>query len=295
MQDQSVERRIGALAGRQHATVARRQLLWLGISARVIERLIASGFLIPIHRGVYLVGHRAAPPLADEMAAVLAYRGKAAVSHESCGALLRIVPRPAVVHLTVDRGIRGKPGISLHYSPLDAADIRRHERISVTSPARTLLDLASVLDYEELERAAAEAWARRLVRRSELQAQVVRNPHRPGIPALRALLELDHDPARTRSRAERLLLRLIRESGLPEPETNVYIGSHEVDCVWRAQRFVVEFDSWSFHSSRRSFERDRRKDAELLALGHRVLRLTWRRLTCEPDAVIALIGRALDH
>lgn len=289
-----MERRIAALASRQHATVARRQLLRLGVSARVIDRLITAGFLIPVYRGVFLVGHRAAPPLAHEMAAVLCYRGPAAVSHASAGAMLEITARPSgVIHLTVERGIRARLGIALHYSPLDPGEIRRHQGIPVTNPARTLLDLGACLRPDEFERAAAEAWAKRLVRRSELQSQVDRNPHRPGTPALRALLELDTDPARTRSNAEMLLLRLIRDAGLPEPETNVHVGPHEVDCIWRAQKLVIEFDSWTFHSSRRAFENDRRTDAALLALGYRVLRITWRRLTREPRAVVALLDRAL--
>ena len=51
--------------------------------------------------------------------------------------------------------------------------------------------------------------------------------------------------------------------------------------------------SYTFHSSRRSFERDRRKDRDLQALGYTVLRITWRQLTEEPEAVVATITRAL--
>ncbi len=290
---EGVDWTIAALAGRQHGVVARGQLLRLGLTRKVIERRIAAGSLIPIHRGVYMVGHRAAPPLAPEMGAVLAHRGRAAASHLSAGAVLELTSRPTVVHVTVPHGARSRRGIVVHCSPLDPTEVRRHQRIPVTSPARTLLDLAAILEPDDFERAAAEAWSRRIVRRQELEDQLTRSPHRRGAPALRALLALDRDPARTRSRAERLLLRLIRDARLPEPETNQYVGPHEVDCLWRAQRLVVEFDSWSFHSSRRAFERDRRKDAALLALGYRVLRLTWRRLTGEPQAVVALLNRAL--
>ncbi len=210
--------------------------------------------------------------------------------------MLAITRRPkGLVHLTVDREIRARRGIVLHYSPLDPTDIRRRERIPLTSPARTLLDLGASLDEDELEQAAAEASALRLVTRPQLQAQVDKHPHRPGTPSLRALLELDRDPALSRSKAERRLLNLIRNANLPEPETNVDVGPHEVDCLWRAAKLVVEFDSWTFHSSRQAFERDRRKDAALLALGYRVIRITWRRLTREAEAVISQIRRALAH
>src|SRR3954467_1644005 len=80
----------------------------------------------------------------------------------------------------------------------------------------------------------------------------------------------------TRSEAERRLLELVRAARLPLPETNVRLGRHEVDFLWRAEGLVVEGDGSAFHSSRRAFERDRRRDAELLTMGLVVVRLTWR-------------------
>ena len=71
------------------------------------------------------------------------------------------------------------------------------------------------------------------------------------------------------------------------------IGGYEVDLVWREARLIAEIDGYAFHSSRRSFERDRRKDRDLQALGYTVLRFTWRELTAEPEAVVAAITRAL--
>ena len=89
------------------------------------------------------------------------------------------------------------------------------------------------------------------------------------------------------------MLDLIRAAGLPSPETNVRVAGCEVDLVWRAQRLVVEIDSWAFHSMRRSFEGDRRKDQELVGKGWRVIRITWRQLTYEPHAVVAALATAL--
>ena len=101
------------------------------------------------------------------------------------------------------------------------------------------------------------------------------------------------EPALTRSEAERRALELIRAARLPTPETNVHIHGHEVDLLWREQRLVVEIDGYAFHSSRRSFERDRRKDRELAAAGYLILRITWRELTDERDAVVATLSAAL--
>ena len=89
------------------------------------------------------------------------------------------------------------------------------------------------------------------------------------------------------------MLELIRAARLPVPQTNVRVGRYEVDMLWPEQRLVVEIDGFAFHSSRAAFERDRRRDAALQALGYRVIRLTWSRLVDEPHAVVALIAAAL--
>ena len=65
---------------------------------------------------------------------------------------------------------------------------------------------------------------------------------------------------------------------------NAPAGDWEADFLWREHRLVVETDGYAFHSSRRAFERDRRKDQELQAAGYRVVRFTWRQIADEPEA-----------
>ena len=120
-----------------------------------------------------------------------------------------------------------------------------------------------------------------------------RAPSRRGAGALRELL--DGRPTLTRSEAERRLLALIRRARLPAPQTNVRVAGHEVDCHWHAERLVVEVDGYAYHAGRDAFERDRRRDTDLLAAGRRVIRVTWRRIVDEPEAVIAAIAQALAH
>jgi len=131
------------------------------------------------------------------------------------------------------------------------------------------------------------------VRRRRLLDEVERNRRRRGTATLRAVLELDGGPARTRSEAERILLALLRRAALPSPETNARLGPYEVDFVWRQERLVVEVDGYAFHADRRAFERDRVRDGELQARGIRVIRVTWRQLTDRPETVLARIARAL--
>lgn len=207
-----------------------------------------------------------------------------------------LIPSPGLdrVEVTVASGGRKRLDIEIHRTArLDRKDTRRIEGIPVTSPARTLLDLSTVLPASPLERAVAEAEVRRLVRRSEPLVQLNRHRGRRNVGALRALLDRDGGPALTRSRAEEELLRLVRAASLPPPQTNVRIGGYEVDFLWREKRVVVEVDGFAFHSSRAAFERDRRRDAELQGRGFTVIRVTWRQLVDEPEAVIARIAAAL--
>jgi very-short-patch-repair endonuclease len=84
-----------------------------------------------------------------------------------------------------------------------------------------------------------------------------------------------------------------RKAQLREPEVNVRMEGYEVDFLWRVERLVIEIDGRAFHSSDRSFENDRRRDAVLLAAGLRVMRVTWRQIVREPEALLVRLVRAL--
>jgi very-short-patch-repair endonuclease len=126
-----------------------------------------------------------------------------------------------------------------------------------------------------------------------LLAEVERFRGRRGVTRLRHLIAGSDHPMLTRSEAEERFLALIRAAELPVPELNVLVDGYEVDFLWREQRVAVEVDGFRFHSSRRAFERDRRRDADLQNLGFSVLRLTWRQVVDESHATIARTARAL--
>ncbi len=93
--------------------------------------------------------------------------------------------------------------------------------------------------------------------------------------------------------AERKLLSLIRSGGLPCPKTNVQADGFELDFLSPEAGLVVEVDSFAHHSDRRAFERDGVRDAVLAARGLVVIRVTWRQLVSEPEAVISRIREVL--
>jgi very-short-patch-repair endonuclease len=81
--------------------------------------------------------------------------------------------------------------------------------------------------------------------------------------------------------------------GCPRPLANATVGRYEVDLLWPTERLVVEVDGYAYHRTRAAFERDRRRDADLQGAGYRVLRVTWRQLAREREAVVAQVARAL--
>lgn len=286
------DRLILALARGQHGAVAVRRLAAVGVSRKVLRHRVSAGWLVPMHRGVYLVGPLRTP-LTEPMAAVLALGDGALLSHWPA-AVLWDLRRPAggPMHVTVSgRDARGPAEIMVHrVKDLHPADRTSRHGIPVTSPARTLLDLASHVSARDLNRATDEARVHHLVTDLTLNEQFQRYPHHRGIAALTNAIQ--NDPKLTRSEAERRFLELIRAARLPEPETNARVHAYEVDFLWRDQRLIVEVDGYAFHSTRRSFERDRRRDADLNARDHRVLRVTWRQITNEPEALVATLALA---
>jgi very-short-patch-repair endonuclease len=216
------------------------------------------------------------------------------VSHEWAGAIIGIRgPASGPIDITVPSGsTRVRPGIRVHRTRrLDRHDTQVHEKVPLTSTARTLLDLAETLSRKEFERAFEQAQIHHLVRLSELRAMVERSSGFPGARALRSVLAAE--PALTRSAAERRLLELLRAAEIAPAATNVRVGPYEVDFLWAAERLIVEVDGYAFHSSRAAFERDRARDAALQATGYRVMRATWRQIDNRPEALIARVARAL--
>mgnify|MGYP001018653413 FL=1 len=114
-----------------------------------------------------------------------------------------------------------------------------------------------------------------------------------GTRRLRELLDRLDGPRLTRSEAEARLLALLRRSRLPLPSTNVRVGRYEVDMLWSSHRLAVEVDGFAFHGTRAAFERDRVRDADLQALGLRVIRVTWRQIVEEPEATVARLAGML--
>lgn len=286
---------IEGTANAQHGIVSRAQLLDSGLPESTIDRRLRSGRLRPVHRGVYAL--RGGLGLhARAMAATLACGARSFVSHVTAAALTDIVPEPdrtEPVDISLPgRGHRRVAGIHKHADRQGAPeDVTALDGIPITTPIRTLIDLASVFDFRGLERAVARSERNGLVTADLLRRALAGLSAQRGVAKLRQLLG-QAERILTRSAAEEILLQLVRAAGLPMPRANVRIGRYEVDFLWPAERVIVEVDGYRYHSSRHHFEEDRARDAFLVSRGYRIIRLTWKQLTDEDQRLQTLVRLA---
>jgi very-short-patch-repair endonuclease len=281
------DREIATIAGRQHGVIARSQLVALGLSAESIKRRVRAGRLHLLHRGVYAVGHTVLRVEGRWIAATLATAG--VLSHASAAAAwdLRALGAGSI-HVTVRANRRRREGVRIHRSrSLETRDVTVHRGIPITTPARTIIDLASTLRGRPLESALDRAEHLRLLDFSELRAR----PIPPSLQAVLSLYAAQTNP--TRSDLEERFLQLCDDHGLPRPQTNVRIEGFEVDFAWRDERLIVEVDGYAYHRQPTRFEDDRERDVLLKLAGWQVLRFTWAQITRRPGWVARAVFSTL--
>jgi very-short-patch-repair endonuclease len=298
--------------------VTLRQLDAIGIRGTSVKRRVANGGLVRIYRGVYAVGHVQRTREARWMAAVMACGRGCFLSHLDAAALWRIydsrasaihvltvarsarrLPGASAIHvLTVARSARRLPGIKVHRARrLDPADVTTKDGIPVTTVARTLVDLTDVLPSDRILRAIREAEYLTLLDTDTLTAAVQRATGRRRLTKLTKAIERHRPGQIVREELEHRFLELVHAAGLPDPETNVKVKTrlrtYEVDCLWRREGVAVELDGRAAHARAAAFEEDRARDAALTATALRPLRFTWRRVTEEPEDVLAELKATL--
>jgi hypothetical protein len=280
---------IAELARRQHGVVGRAQLIALGLGGDAIDWRVRRRRFHRVHKGVYAVGHLALTRNGRFMAAVLACGDGAALSHFSAAVLWRILEGEGqAIHVTAERERKCR-GVVVHRAPLRGERLMRLG-IVVTTPARTIVDLADVVPRRRiLERAIDEAEYLRL----DWQSAAPRRG-RKGSGLLSSVLAV-HTPGSTRtfSELEEIFLALCDRSGFPRPEVNCCIEGYLCDFVWREQRLIVETDGERAHGTARARERDAVRDAELQLAGWTVVRVSYARLLNDPDGVAAQVGNVL--
>ncbi len=287
--------------------MAKRQLVACGLSAGQLERDVRDGLLLPLFHGVYAVGHAAIGPRARIRAAALACPASV-VSHRSAAWLLGIREVAPVVIDVIPVRQRGRKmdGIKARRVPVPAP----RERVAVagipcTSVARTIVDLAGTQGEDQMRDTFERAATERLLDVATVEAVLDAGPRRRGAPCLRRVIASWRPVAETarhatfRSLFEAKLLPLLAAAGLPLPRVNAPVRTAErvleVDLLWPRERFAVEADSRRHHGIEVAFERDHRRGRELLAARYGLLRVTWREIEEEPEAVFAVVRGELER
>jgi very-short-patch-repair endonuclease len=268
--------------------IARAQLLALGLGEDAIQHWIKRERLIPLYRGVYALGHAALDGRARWVAAVLACGPGAALSHRSA-ASLRGLRASSIIEVTTPVARRPRPGIRLHTARLADDEREIVDGIPTTSVARTLLDLATILEPQALEAAFNEAQYRRLTSPTSLAALLDRHPRTKNRATLRRLLARKC-LTRTRTEMEADFLAFCDDRGLPRPEMNVARLLRgrwiEADGLYADPGVLIELDGGS-HMTTERFHSDRSRDRANLVEGLPTVRVTPRHLREEADELAA--------
>jgi hypothetical protein len=289
--------RVARRAAEEWGVLSLDELRDCGLSRDAVRVRVRNGRLHRMHRAVYAVGH-ARPPLEGRfLAAVKACGPRAVLSHFSAAALFGFVRWDDRYPEVTVRGTatRVLDGLRVHRTRvLEPRDVVRHEGIPTTSPARTLLDLASALDYRPLRRAVRQAQSLRCVSLRQLVEVLARLGPRRGSRKLARIVATG--PAPTRTELEDIVLDMILSGGMAHPDVNVPLvlaGRRVVpDFRWPDQHLVVEADGGAWHDHKLAREDDAERQALLEAHGERVVRVTWDQAIAQQVQTLSRIRAA---
>jgi hypothetical protein len=275
------DQRADRLASRQHGAISGSQALKTGLTRRQIERRLASGRWLPVARSVYVTASSSDTLQRRCMVACLAGPPGTVASHLTAAALFGLSAAPPVPHLTVPRGSSGRQREAVvHFGSLVKRDTCKVGPIPTTTPARTLVDCAGILDYEPLCNLVDSALYRKLADPALIEQAVTRACRAPGRKGTRLLgdaLSVWVSGVRPGSPAEARVLRCLARWGLPAPERQFIIRDAmgrfvaRVDFAWPWRRGLMEYDGERYHGPR-GWQPDAKREARLEALGWTIVR-----------------------
>ena len=280
------ERRLERIGSSAHGVVTYEEALAAGVRRWEIEHRANTGAMIRVHPGVYRLGHCAPSDDARYMAAVKACGPGACLSGLAAAHHLALLDeRPELVEVTA-RVARRIEGLIVHRARRAPVEKTMHRGIPVSTPARTLVDIAARLEDEDLGRACHQAFVLYRCALPDVERVLRRRPSTAG--ARRLLRMVGGEDPLLLSRLEREFLKLLREAGLQLPsEVNRRQREGRVDFRWPELHLIVELDSYRFHGSRRAWERDRRRDRIARRRGDELLRYVWSDVFDSPDEMLA--------
>lgn len=227
--------------------VMRAALLGEGYTDGELHRARRQGLLVTLRPGAYLpsdddrLGDRESRYAMTVIAAATSLAGDEAVLSHASAAVLHGLPLWGVAldraHLTrgADSGGRRSAHLHVHMAPLAPDEVTEVDGVRVTTPARTVVDLARTLPFTQAVSVVDAALHAELVRHGDLADALARTGRRRGSPAARRVMAfadgLAYGPGESRSRVA------MHRAGLPRP-----VLQHEIRD--RSGRFVGQVDFW---------------------------------------------------
>ncbi len=299
-----VDDAIAELASRQYGLFSRAQAAAAGCSRSLVQRRLAAGRWLLEAPGVYGLPGWPGSWRRSLMLAVLDAGTEAVVSHRAAAALHRLTAfLPGGLEVTVPHGNhQRRSDVTVH----QCTDLRECDRVvvdglPVTTPARTLFDLAAVTRRGRLAVALDDAHASRACSIEEVRAvyDALARRGKRGMKMLGAVLaERGSGYVPPGSELERRLLRVLSEGGLPPPTSQLAVpwrqeAQGRVDLAYPERRIILEADGRRWHTRTHDFEVDRQRDRAATLVGWSVYRFTWAEITAQPDAVRETVRQAL--
>lgn len=299
---------IYTLASKQDGVVNRRQLLASGVSSNQIGTRVKNRFLRKLYAGVYAVGHDRLTPRGRQRAAVMAGGPRAVLSHRTAATLLGLLPPNAKLEVIrssspdrhrppPDHASRSiHPGLVIHRTrSLTPDEVTMRYGIPVTSPVRTVINLAERESPKALDTAIRRGIAGKLFDLHDLNLAILRTRGRKGMAKLRKVLE-QWNPRKlmSRSELENKVADIFPTWGVPPPIINGSRCGYEVDFQWPGSNILLESDGNRYHLSQADRRRDYRKMLDLTAAGNIVCRLDEDMINDEPWKVGMTVRKLLE-
>lgn len=294
-------------AGNQYGLFTTSQAVASGVNRTTLYRRSRLGRYVLEHPGVFSFAGLPESWERSVLAACLAAGDEAVASHRAAARLWGLTDRSDdIVEITVPGPRHPRlHGVLVHRSAdLMARHTTVRRRIPVTNPLRTMVDLAAVLEAEQVEDAldAGLAWPSLFsVRAVATILNELAGRGRRGAGVLRKVLEeRELGNAASDSQLENRMAKLLRRAGLPRAvfhhvvrtPTGVFLA--EVDFAYPDVKLAIEVDGFGVHGTPRAMAKDFVRQNGLVPYGWRVLRFTWRQVVREPEMVAAAVAAALD-
>lgn len=289
-----------AIAGRQDGAISLRQMKEVGLRRCRWRWLANSGRWTELLPGVYGVVGAPASWQQRLRAVGLWLRSDFALSHATAATLHRFPgfhQEPVIA--TAGRCVRAPDGVTIHrVAALSTKDLASVAGLRVTTPTRTLLDLAGELSEEHLRHCVNDALRFKWTTLDKLDANLDRLGARPGSGVVKTLIdEFRGGRGPTESELERRVLQVLHEANFPRPDQQrpIHVGGRlrRIDFSFTAHRLIIEADGYAYHSTVQVFEDDRRRNNALAARGLTVLHWTWTALMDRPDRLLAELASCL--